>query len=169
MSPSNGAIGRLCLSLPVRYNPRMAFDPANPPIWLRKLHVTAAQISPADYPVTPEEGILQCCKLSHLAHRFSAACGRAFDSGCFPTPLHWTAHFTRISAHAFAVTVCIAPPEDLILLKLRVGRPTEFDDALGIVKNPRLQFDLDYLWHWADRLGLQGELHYVLQAAGTAG
>lgn len=23
----------------------------------------------------------------------------------------------------------------------------------------------EYLWHWADRLGLQGELQYVLQAA----
>ncbi len=56
---------------------RMALDPANPPIWLRKLHVTAAQIDPTDYPATPEEGILQCCRLSDehlaLAKAFAAA------------------------------------------------------------------------------------------------
>ncbi|HXF91169.1 MAG TPA: hypothetical protein VNK46_00295 [Nitrospiraceae bacterium] len=55
----------------------MAFDPANPPIWLRKLHVTAAQISPMDYPSTPEEGILAVCRLSDehlaLAKAFAAA------------------------------------------------------------------------------------------------
>ncbi len=47
----------------------MPFDPANPPIWLRKLHVVAAQISPDDYASTPEEGILLGCRLSsaHLA------------------------------------------------------------------------------------------------------
>lgn len=44
----------------------MAFDPANPPIWLRKLHVSAAQISPTDYPPTPEEGILLVCRLSDV-------------------------------------------------------------------------------------------------------
>jgi hypothetical protein len=42
----------------------MAFDLANPPIWLRKLHVTAAQIDPSDYAATPEEGILCVCRLS---------------------------------------------------------------------------------------------------------
>ena len=56
---------------------RMAFDPANPPIWLRKLHVSAAQISPTDYPLTPEEGILLCCRLSDAAQAWSKACARA--------------------------------------------------------------------------------------------
>jgi hypothetical protein len=63
----------------------------------------------------------------------------------------------------------VVSPEDLILLKLKAGRPTDFDDVIGIVKNPRLQLDLAYLWSWADRLGLQGELHYVLQATATSG
>lgn len=63
----------------------------------------------------------------------------------------------------------VASPEDLMLLKLKAGRPTDFDDVIGIVKNPRLRLDLNYLWNWADRLGLQGELHYVLQAAATGG
>lgn len=60
--------------------------------------------------------------------------------------------------------VCSA--EDLLLLKLWASRPRDFDDAVTIVKNPNVQLDLTYLWSWADRLGLQGELHYVLLAAG---
>jgi len=60
----------------------MAFDPANPPIWLRKLHVSAAQISPTDYPATPEEGILLCCRLSD-AH---LALAKAFTAALWPPP-----------------------------------------------------------------------------------
>ena len=59
----------------------MAFDPANPPIWLRKLHVTAAQIDPSDYAPTPEEGILRVCRLSDdmcvLSKAFAEALGFA--------------------------------------------------------------------------------------------
>jgi hypothetical protein len=64
------------------------------------------------------------------------------------------------------VSFPLVSAEDLMLLKLKAGRPTDFDDVLSVVRNPRLQLDVDYLWSWADRLGLQGELHYVLQAAG---
>jgi hypothetical protein len=67
------------------------------------------------------------------------------------------------------LTVWMSSPEDLLLMKLRASRPRDFDDVISIAKNPRLQLDLDYLWHWANRLGLQGELHYVLQAAGSKG
>jgi hypothetical protein len=63
------------------------------------------------------------------------------------------------------VRVWVCGPEDLILIKLKASRPHDFEDALGIVKNPHVALDLDYLWSWADRLGLQGELQYVLQAA----
>jgi hypothetical protein len=42
----------------------MPIDPDDPPIWLRKLHVTAAQLSSSDYASTPEEGILRVCRLS---------------------------------------------------------------------------------------------------------
>jgi hypothetical protein len=62
----------------------MAFDPANPPIWLRKLHVTAAQISSHDYAVTPAEGILECCRLSDAMQRWSKACAQAL--GLAPLP-----------------------------------------------------------------------------------
>lgn len=63
------------------------------------------------------------------------------------------------------VPMWVVGPEDLMLLKLKAGRGTDFDDVISVVKNPRLQLDMDYLWQWADRLGLQGELQYVLQAA----
>lgn len=63
------------------------------------------------------------------------------------------------------VSLYVCSPEDLILLKLKAGRPHDFEDVLGIIKNPHLHIDRDYLWNWADQLGLHGELQYVLQAA----
>jgi hypothetical protein len=73
----------------------------------------------------------------------------------------------RQALQLLGVSLYVCSPEDLILLKLKAGRPHDFEDALGIVKNPRLRVDFDYLWSWADQLGLQGELSYILQAAGT--
>jgi hypothetical protein len=67
------------------------------------------------------------------------------------------------------VLVWVCGPEDVIMMKLKAGRPHDFEDALGILKNPHLALDLDYLWNWSDRLGLQGELHYVLKAASGQG
>ncbi len=64
---------RLCLSIPFLYNRSMAFDPHNPPIWLRKLHVSAAQINPTDYPASAVEGILAVCRLSSAQHRWISA------------------------------------------------------------------------------------------------
>jgi hypothetical protein len=72
----------------------------------------------------------------------------------------------RTSLEVWGVLVWICSPEDLVLMKLKASRPHDFEDALTIVKNPHRSLDLDYLWSWADRIGLQGELHYVLQAAG---
>ena len=75
----------------------------------------------------------------------------------------------RQSLTLLGISLWMCSPEDLILLKLKASRPHDFEDALGIVKNPHLQLDLAYLRSWADRLGLQGELHYVLQAASAGG
>jgi hypothetical protein len=55
----------------------MPFDSKNLPIWLRKLHVSAAQMSSTDYPATPEEGIRQCCRLSDAVLAWSQACTEA--------------------------------------------------------------------------------------------
>ena len=62
----------------------MAFDPENPPIWLRKLHVTAAQIDPSDYAPTPEEGILRVCPLSDIHQILSKALPSPLE--CLPSP-----------------------------------------------------------------------------------
>jgi hypothetical protein len=106
-------------------------DPDDPPIW-RKLHVTAAQINPSDYPASPEEGILQVSRLSDAARALS----KTFSES--------------------------RSPEDVILLKLTDGRPGDFEDVMTIVDNTQARLDLDYLWSGADRLGLESELHYVL-------
>ena len=57
----------------ILYNRLMAFDPDHPPIWLRKLHVSAAQINPTDYPASAVEGILAVCRLSTAQHRWISA------------------------------------------------------------------------------------------------
>lgn len=85
-SCSTGRAGDLCLSVQLLYNRFMALDPANPPIWLRKLHVTAAQIDPSDYPATPEEGILRCCRLSDAMQAWSKACAQALGLSPLPPP-----------------------------------------------------------------------------------
>ena len=53
-------------------------------------------------------------------------------------------------------------PEDLILLKLRAGRASDFEDVLGIFKRVAGKLDLAYLSRWARRLGITEELNYVI-------
>lgn len=69
----------------------------------------------------------------------------------------------EISLGEFSVWVC--SPEDLILLKLKIGRPRDFEDAMSVVQLQGANLDMDYVWGWADRLGLHGELQYVLNSA----
>jgi hypothetical protein len=52
--------------------------------------------------------------------------------------------------------------EDLILLKLRAGRPTDFDDVIGIIERVGDALDVRYLSAWARRLGIIDELNYVI-------
>lgn len=92
----------------------------------------------------------------------------------FPVDLVFSlSHFDRAvldrrrAVDFHGLTIWMSSPEDLVLMKLRASRPRDFDDVISIVKNPRLQLDLDYLWNWADRLGLRGELQYVLHAGGV--
>jgi len=42
----------------------MRFDPQWPPIWLRKLRVSAGQFTESDFPSNPEDGIHLVCLLS---------------------------------------------------------------------------------------------------------
>lgn len=75
----------------------MAFDPDNPPIWLRKLHVSAVQISAGDYAATPEQGIVECCHLSDAIHRWSKACAQALGLPPLPCPPPFDNPFRRIA------------------------------------------------------------------------
>src|SRR5262249_49197229 len=52
--------------------------------------------------------------------------------------------------------------EDLILLKLRAGRLTDFDDVIGIVERVGDSLDFPYLSAWARRLGIIEELNYAI-------
>ena len=76
--------------------------------------------------------------------------------------LHHTTLKRRQPQSLGGIHVSVSSPEDLILLKFAASRPRDFDDAMTVVANPNAQLDLDYLWPWAERLGLQSELHYVL-------
>jgi hypothetical protein len=52
-------------------------------------------------------------------------------------------------------------PEDLILQKLKVGRPRDFEDALSVWHQQRRRIDKRHLWRWARRLRIVPELEYV--------
>src|SRR5439155_18952895 len=53
-------------------------------------------------------------------------------------------------------------PEDLLLQKLKVGRPQDMVDATSIVSCNRGKLDRRYLTRWATRLGIVAELSHVL-------
>jgi hypothetical protein len=52
--------------------------------------------------------------------------------------------------------------EDLLVQKLKAGRPQDFIDAEGIVQRMHLKLDRRYLNKWATKLGLIAELNHVL-------
>lgn len=54
-------------------------------------------------------------------------------------------------------------PEDLILQKLKVGRPRDFEDALVIFEMQKGQLDEAYLRRWGRKLGITEELAYVMR------
>jgi predicted nucleotidyltransferase len=59
--------------------------------------------------------------------------------------------------------VWVASPEDLILMKLRVGRPRDFEDASALVVNCKKEIDFNYLSSQAGQLGLVDELQFILK------
>lgn len=68
---------------------------------------------------------------------------------------------TSLILEDISTWVCTA--EDLIILKLKASRDQDLVDAQSVVHRQGAALDRDYLWKWADRLRLQGELRYVLQ------
>lgn len=57
--------------------------------------------------------------------------------------------------------VWVVSPEDLILQKLKLGRPRDFEDALSVWHQQGKELDRRCLWGWARRLGISGELEYI--------
>lgn len=56
----------------------------------------------------------------------------------------------------------IVAPEDLIIQKLKVGRPRDFEDVLTVLERSGKILDRQYLRQWAKRIGVLKELEYVL-------
>lgn len=54
-----------------------------------------------------------------------------------------------------------AAPEDIILQKLKVGRPRDFEDALSVLERSKAELDRRYLRRWGKRLRISGELEYI--------
>lgn len=61
--------------------------------------------------------------------------------------------------------IWFASPEDLILMKLKAGRPRDFEDAVSVIVAQRDALDEGYMTDWASRLGIADELAYVLDAS----
>lgn len=53
-------------------------------------------------------------------------------------------------------------PEDLVLMKLKAGRPYDFGDVATILIRQGDALDLEYVRRWAKRLDVIDELAYVL-------
>jgi hypothetical protein len=58
--------------------------------------------------------------------------------------------------------VDVVSPEDLLIMKLKTGRPRDLDDAVSIVE---LQKSLDhaYIQRWSRKLGLHDEYAYIFR------
>jgi len=56
----------------------------------------------------------------------------------------------------------IVSPEDFIIQKLKVGRPRDFEDTLSVLERSGKTLDRRYLPRWAGRIGVSGELNYIL-------
>lgn len=59
-----------------------------------------------------------------------------------------------------------AAPDDLILMKMKVGRPRDFEDATSVLVGQRGTIDLVYVSDWARQLGVGEELNYLLRETG---
>jgi len=70
----------------------------------------------------------------------------------------------RRKVKAFGTRIFLPKAEDLILLKMKVGRDRDLSDCIGIFEAQKESLDLKYLWRWAFRLRLLDEYHYVVGA-----
>lgn len=60
-------------------------------------------------------------------------------------------------------TLWFVAPEDLIVMKLKAGRPRDFEDVASVVVRQRGKLEESYMVDWAVSLGVYDELTYVLR------
>ena len=60
-------------------------------------------------------------------------------------------------------------PEDLVLMKLKAGRPYDFGDVVTVIVRQGNALDLEYMFRWARRLGIGEELAYVVDQSSGQG
>lgn len=58
--------------------------------------------------------------------------------------------------------IAVVAPDDLILQKLKTGRPRDLEDAASILERSQKMIDHHYLRAWAKRLRVVHELDYLL-------
>ena len=76
---------------------------------------------------------------------------------------HDSAAFSRRKRKRFnGKYIWFPSAEDLLVQKLKVGRPQDFIDANGIVERMQTKLDRRYLNKWARKLGLMAQLSHVL-------
>ena len=76
---------------------------------------------------------------------------------------HDSAAFSRRKRKRFnGKYIWFPSAEDLLVQKLKVGRPQDFIDANGIVERMQTKLDRRYLNKWARKLGLMAQLRHVL-------
>jgi len=75
----------------------------------------------------------------------------------------------RVQRTIFGVPAWLAKPEDVVLHKLYWNRLTsserQLKDAAGVFAVSGAQFDKDYLFKWADELGVRMKLEEVLKGS----
>lgn len=59
--------------------------------------------------------------------------------------------------------VWFVSPEDLIVMKLKAGRPRDFEDSISVLVRQKGKLDDAYIADWAWRLGVYDELAYILR------
>lgn len=99
-------------------------------------------------------GTMVRCRIDHLHVDFLR-----------PRDTHDRSVLRRRREHLFAGRRLWFPAtEDLILMKLKVSRDRDMDDASRVAALHRQELDHGYLRRWAKKLGLQEELAYVLRS-----
>lgn len=60
--------------------------------------------------------------------------------------------------------VYLVSPEDLIVMKMKAGRPHDFDDAASVIELQRA-LDRNYVSFWSKKLGLHEEYRLLFRHA----